>query len=191
MRSSWSARFWFQLGSNTSRRRATQVIAKQLRQRPLDQPRDTTRGGYEHRIFRPALHLPARTDDLFVSVMIRCFRRVDLAASGSGSMQTHDSVRVEFESTRAVRTARVGSRALGIGHSHPAFTNLPLDAIDAMALQRRLDDIIEGTELNNAEAKPHSEPRHCSDARCRRNSEDPRPYDVPSYAPPDRRESVN
>lgn len=43
---------------------------------------------------------PVRTDNLFVSVMIRGFRRVDLAcASGLGRIETHDSVRVEFEST--------------------------------------------------------------------------------------------
>ncbi|HSE46952.1 MAG TPA: class I SAM-dependent methyltransferase [Gemmatimonadales bacterium] len=53
-----------------------------------------------------------RTDDLFVSVVICGFRRVDLAcASGSGRIETHGSVRVEFESTMAVRTARIRLKA--------------------------------------------------------------------------------
>src|ERR1700704_6799745 len=87
-----------------------------LRTVPRRQVFETTRNKWwagtglnrQHQDFQTRPHLPARTDDLFVSVMIRCFRRVDLAcASGSGRMETHDSVRVEFESTRAVRTARV------------------------------------------------------------------------------------
>ena len=62
--------------------------------------------------FQTRPHLPAQTDDLFVSVMIRGFRRVALACgSGSGPIETHDSVRVKFESTRAVRTARIERRS--------------------------------------------------------------------------------
>ena len=62
--------------------------------------------------FQTRRHLPAQTDDLFVSVMIRGFRRVALACgSGSGPIETHDSVRVKFESTRAVRTARIERRS--------------------------------------------------------------------------------
>src|SRR5229473_2669329 len=40
--------------------------------------------------------------------MTRAFLRVDLAyPSGSSRIETHDSVRVEFESTGAMRTARI------------------------------------------------------------------------------------
>ena len=61
--------------------------------------------------FQTRLHLPARTDDLFVSVVIRGFRRVNLAcASGSGRIEADGSVRVELESIRAVRTARIRRR---------------------------------------------------------------------------------
>ncbi len=57
--------------------------------------------------FQTLPHLPARTVDLFISVMIRGFPRVDLAsAPGSERIETHDSVRVEFESTRAERAGR-------------------------------------------------------------------------------------
>ena len=56
-----------------------------------------------HQDFQTRPLPPARTDDLFASVMIRGFRRVDFAcASGSGRIETHDSVRVEFESTGTV-----------------------------------------------------------------------------------------
>ncbi len=55
-------------------------------------------------VFQTYPHLPARTDDLLVSATIRGLRGVDLArAFGSGRIASHDSVRVEFESTRAVR----------------------------------------------------------------------------------------
>src|SRR5258705_1231991 len=61
-----------------------------------------------HQDFQTLPHLPARTDDLFVSVITRAFLRVDLAyPSGSSRIETHDSVRVEFESTGAMRTARI------------------------------------------------------------------------------------
>src|ERR1700730_2850259 len=57
--------------------------------------------------FQTLPHLPARTDDLFVSVMIRGFSaRNPKCASGSARIETHDSVRVEFESSRAGRMAR-------------------------------------------------------------------------------------
>jgi len=58
--------------------------------------------------FQTRLHLSARARDLFVSVMIRGFRRVALAyASGSARIGAHGSVRVEFESTRGVHTAHI------------------------------------------------------------------------------------
>src|SRR5260370_34166293 len=54
------------------------------------------------------VHLPARTNDLSVSVSIRGFGRVARAsAAGSGRIPTHASVRVEFESTCAMSTARI------------------------------------------------------------------------------------
>ena len=62
--------------------------------------------------FQTRGHLPARTDDLFASVVIRGFRRVDLACpSGAGRIETHGSVRVEFESTRVVHTAQTRRKA--------------------------------------------------------------------------------
>ena len=62
--------------------------------------------------FQTRRHLPAWTDDLFASVVIRGFRRVDLACpSGAGRIETHGSVRVEFESTRVVHTAQTRRKA--------------------------------------------------------------------------------
>src|SRR6266851_3564116 len=53
--------------------------------------------------FQTRPHLPDRTDDLLASVITRSLRRIDrLCAFGSERIATHDSVRVEFESTRTV-----------------------------------------------------------------------------------------
>jgi hypothetical protein len=91
-----------------------------------------------HQDFQTRLHLPARTDDLFVSVMTRAFLSVDLAyPSGSSRIETHDSVRVEFESTGAMRTARIrrkvkdppGGSGAPESKGHHIFIDVPTPAL--------------------------------------------------------------
>ena len=77
-----------------------------------------------HEDFQTCPQLPARANDLFVSVMIRGFQRVDLvSASGSGRIEAHDSVRVEFESTMGVRTARSRRRCRTCRATRVQITN--------------------------------------------------------------------
>ena len=68
-----------------------------------------------HQDFQTRLHPLARTNDLLASAMIRSFRGIDLlCASESEHIATHDSVRVEFESSLR-------------SHSGPAPSSFPPD----------------------------------------------------------------